>query len=150
MRIRDNSPQGRRNAKEMKGLALISAAVLGFAGLFYGAAKIDEANGISVSQSLENNGIGGGAAIARYFEGVPAEAPAVPVRLIGMCGGRMLAAMEESAFPANCDWIAPLGGTESESPAAELTGRLVAGMEKRGLEFERNGAAAYTLKESAR
>jgi hypothetical protein len=37
---------------------------------------------------------------------VPAERPAIEARLIGQCGGRIMAAAEESAFPATgCDWI---------------------------------------------
>lgn len=37
-----------------------------------------------------------------------AERPAVPARLIGLCDGRILAAEEESAFPAGCTWIEPI------------------------------------------
>ena len=44
-----------------------------------------------------------------------AERPAVEVRLVGMCQGRYFAALEESAFPAGCLWIAPLGEIEKES-----------------------------------
>lgn len=33
---------------------------------------------------------------------------AQPVRLIGECGGRFYAAMEESAFPSGCEWIEPI------------------------------------------
>jgi hypothetical protein len=37
---------------------------------------------------------------------VPAERPAIEARLIGRCDGRLMAAAEESAFPATgCDWI---------------------------------------------
>ena len=89
------------------GLAILAATALGFAGLFYGAARIDAANGISVSESLANNGIHGGAAIARHFER-NAEAPAVEARLIGRCGGRLMAGLEESSFPAGCEWIEPI------------------------------------------
>lgn len=28
-----------------------------------------------------------------------------PIRLIGMCNGQLLGAMEEDHFPAPCDWI---------------------------------------------
>lgn len=31
--------------------------------------------------------------------------PATEARLIGECNGRLLAAMEESDFPAGCTWI---------------------------------------------
>jgi hypothetical protein len=51
--------------------------------------------------------------LAWTVKAAEAERPAVPVRLVGLCDGRMMAAMEESAFPAGCDWIAPLGGMES-------------------------------------
>lgn len=34
------------------------------------------------------------------------EAPtAQPIRLIGMCNGQLLGAMEEDQFPAPCEWI---------------------------------------------
>ena len=38
----------------------------------------------------------------------PYEAPATQIRLIGECDGKLLAAMEESAFPAGCAWIEPV------------------------------------------
>lgn len=102
----------RRNGQRNAGLAIIAATVASFAGLLYGAAAIDAANGISVSESLANNGIHGAAAIARHFE-TPAEAPAVRARLIGECGGQLYAGLEESSFPAGCAWIEPIR-TESE------------------------------------
>ena len=96
--------QAKRNA-DRRGLALIGATLLiGMGGLFYGAIKADAARGISVSESLASAGIGRAA---------PTEAPAVPVRLVGMCDGRLMGAMEESAFPAGCEWIAPLADLES-------------------------------------
>lgn len=39
---------------------------------------------------------------------IPTEAPAVPVRLVGLCNGQLFAAMEESAFPAGCTLIEPI------------------------------------------
>lgn len=36
------------------------------------------------------------------------EASAQPARLIGLCDGQVLAAMEEDQFPAGCDWIEPI------------------------------------------
>ena len=39
---------------------------------------------------------------------VPYERPAIEAGLIGMCQGRLMAAQEESAFPASCDWIEPI------------------------------------------
>ncbi len=33
---------------------------------------------------------------------------AKPIRLVGDCGGRIMAAMEESDFPAGCAWIEPI------------------------------------------
>ena len=41
------------------------------------------------------------------------ERAAVPARLIGECDGRIMAAMEESAFPAGCAWIEPIRYQES-------------------------------------
>lgn len=43
-----------------------------------------------------------GAALVAFFINYPR---AQPVRLIGMCQGQLLAALEESQFPADCDWI---------------------------------------------
>ena len=37
-----------------------------------------------------------------------AEPAAIEARLIGYCGGRVLAAVEESSFPAGCNWIEPI------------------------------------------
>jgi hypothetical protein len=64
------------------GVALVTVATLAT------AVELDRRNGVTVSQSL----------------GID-ERPAVPVRLIGACNGQILGAMEESAFPAGCDWI---------------------------------------------
>ena len=36
---------------------------------------------------------------------LPSKSSARPARLIGVCSGQMLAAMEEDEFPAGCDWI---------------------------------------------
>lgn len=36
---------------------------------------------------------------------VPTERPAYEARLIGLCGGRIMAGLEESAFPSDCQWI---------------------------------------------
>lgn len=33
---------------------------------------------------------------------------AKPARYIGLCHGRLLAAMEESSFPRDCDWLEPI------------------------------------------
>jgi len=38
----------------------------------------------------------------------PVESPAVPARLIGLCNGGYMAAIEESAFPEGCLWIEPI------------------------------------------
>lgn len=108
----------RKRRLDMIGAAMIGAVALGFGGLLMGAAELDRRNGITVSESLERNGIHGAAAIARAYErprpfvakleSAIGEAPAVEARLIGRCGGRMMAAMEESSFPSGCDWIEPI------------------------------------------
>jgi hypothetical protein len=105
-----------REAARARKSAIGAAVVLGgmtaaFGGLLYLAAAADEAHGISVSESLRNNGIHGAAYVAEAFE---SERPAVQVRLIGECGGRYYAAKEESAFPANCTWIEPIREVESK------------------------------------
>lgn len=42
--------------------------------------------------------------------------PAVEVRLVGRCDGRLMAAMEEDNFPATgCDWIEPIRDGDSET-----------------------------------
>lgn len=46
------------------------------------------------------------------------ETPAVEARLIGRCDGRIMAAMEESAFPAGCDWIEPIRYSEEDRNGA--------------------------------
>lgn len=38
----------------------------------------------------------------------PAESPAVPARLIGVCNGGYMSAVEESAFPEGCQDIKPI------------------------------------------
>lgn len=38
----------------------------------------------------------------------PTERPAYEARLIGLCGGRVMAGLEESAFPSGCQWIEPI------------------------------------------
>lgn len=45
---------------------------------------------------------------ANLANGFAAEPAASEVRLIGECNGRLLAAMEESSFPAGCEWIEPI------------------------------------------
>lgn len=95
-----SSRELRKRSQDRLGVALISATVLGFGALVYGAARIDAANGITVSQSLASVGIG------------HAERPAVAIRLVGKCNGRIMGAMEESAFPAGCEWIEPFHAEE--------------------------------------
>lgn len=48
---------------------------------------------------------------------------AIEARLIGECHGRLLAAMEESSFPAGCAWIEPIRMESDAQPTAfkELT-----------------------------
>lgn len=36
---------------------------------------------------------------------VDVQPKAQPIRLIGMCNGQLLGAMEEDQFPAPCEWI---------------------------------------------
>lgn len=91
--------QLRKRNQDRAGIAIVAAVALSFSGLLYGAARIDAANGITPAESMCNNGFSGFCV---------SERPAVPARLIGQCGGRILAAMEESAFPAGCNWIEPI------------------------------------------
>lgn len=112
------SRRRRNNGQRNAGVALILATVAGFGGLFYGAAAIDRANGITVSESLANHGIHGGAYVARHFES-PIEAPAVEAKLIGRCGDKLMAAMEESAFPDGCAWIEPIREFEAGRAGAD-------------------------------
>jgi hypothetical protein len=67
------------------------------------------------------------ATAALGFSGLaPAKEPAVEARLIGYCGGRIMAAMEESAFPSGCAWIEPIRYVEDGGPAwQEEHGRKV-------------------------
>lgn len=37
-----------------------------------------------------------------------------PARLLGSCSGRVLAGLEESDFPAKCEWIEPIRYDESD------------------------------------
>lgn len=46
------------------------------------------------------------------------ESPAREVRLIGLCDGRLMAALEESSFPSDCAWIEPIR-FEPEAMAAD-------------------------------
>lgn len=39
---------------------------------------------------------------------LPYESAVIEARLIGRCNGLFYAGQEESAFPANCDWIEPI------------------------------------------
>lgn len=89
---------------DIMGIAACAAMALAVAGGLYGMARIDAANGISVSQSLANHGIGRASPYDRF------ERPdaARPARLIGSCGGQIMAAEEESSFPAGCAWIEPI------------------------------------------
>lgn len=89
--------------RNKQGLAMLGAMALCVPAMLYGAARIDAANGITVSESLASAGAYGGAAVARHFE--RSEAPAVPARLVGECGGRIYAGNSESSFPAGCVWI---------------------------------------------
>lgn len=95
MAKRISSAEARKRKADRAGLILISACLAGFAAMAYGAFAIDQARGITVSQSLAQWGIG--------------RAPAArQVRLVGQCDGKILAAMEESDFPAGCAWIEPV------------------------------------------
>lgn len=49
-------------------------------------------------------GLGAGAQVGLRS----AESRAAPVRLIGLCDGRLLGALEEGSFPAGCVWIEPI------------------------------------------
>lgn len=97
-----SSSQRRKRSQDRLGLALLGAVALGFVGFGYAAVKIDESNGITPSESMCNNGFAG------FCQAAPKEAPAVPAMLIGRCNGVLMAAMEESAFPAGCTWIEPI------------------------------------------
>jgi hypothetical protein len=55
---RITSVERRQRSKDRQGKAIIAACVLVLSGYLYGAYKIDQAHGISVSQSLHNWGIG--------------------------------------------------------------------------------------------
>lgn len=99
----------RKARLDMAGAALILASLAGCAGFTSYAVKADAARGLSVSESLCTAGIGCTAAErGRIVAELRGEAPAVPARLIGECGGRILAATEESSFPAGCAWIEPI------------------------------------------
>jgi len=97
----------RKRSQDRKGFALLTATALGFAALFGGAYAVDSANGVSVSQSLASVGIG------------RAEAPAREARLIGRCGDKLLAGLEESSFPAGCAWIEPIREFEAGRSGAD-------------------------------
>jgi hypothetical protein len=47
-----------KRRQDRLGVSLIIATALGFAGMFYGAVRIDAHNGLTVSQSLCTAGIG--------------------------------------------------------------------------------------------
>lgn len=70
----------------------MSRAAFGFAGLLAGAA---------LALPI---GLGLGAEVGLRS----AAAQAAPVRLVGLCSGRLLGALEEDAFPAGCSWIEPV------------------------------------------
>lgn len=111
--------QLRERGQRRKGIALCGAVALGFAGMISAAVAADHANGITVSESLASAGIG------------RAESPARPARLVGDCGGRIMAGQEESSFPAGCAWIVPAGrplffaSYADASAAAELADSCV-------------------------
>ena len=108
--LRHNQREAARQRRaNLFGVAFAGAIVASFGAMFYVAAAADAAHGISVSESLRNNGIHGAAYVAEAFE---SERPAVPVRLIGKCNGRILAALEESSFPAGCEWIEEIHAEE--------------------------------------
>ena len=61
----------------------------------------------------------GGLAVANVaLNGFEREPAAIEARLIGMCDGRLMAALEESSFPAGCEWIEPIR-FEPEAMAAD-------------------------------
>lgn len=65
------------------------------------------------NQALAALGLAGafmaGIAAANVARNGFAEEPAaIEARLIGECDGRILAALEESSFPAGCEWIEPI------------------------------------------
>jgi hypothetical protein len=124
----------RRNAKrraDCAGFVMLAAVAASFAAFTSYAVKADAARGLTVSESLCTAGIGCTAnesatlrawlrgqppkgelrqfaAEARRRIGYKPERPAVEARLIGRCNGRLMAALEESAFPAGCDWVEPI------------------------------------------
>jgi hypothetical protein len=89
------------------GAAMLAATAAGFVALFGAAYHMDSSNGVTVSESLASVGIG------------RAESPAREARLIGRCGGRLMAAMEESSFPAGCAWIKPIREFEAGRAGAD-------------------------------
>lgn len=120
-----------KRRKDMAGAAILAATLAGAAAFMSYAVKADAERGLTVSESLCTAGIGCTAnesatlrawlrgqppkgelrqfaAEARRRIGYKPERPAVEARLIGRCNGRLMAALEESAFPAGCDWIEPI------------------------------------------
>lgn len=101
----------RKARLDIMGAAIVAAC--GLAALAFGSAAValDAERGLTVSESLCTAGLGctaeRRAEIRAELRG--AERPAVPARLIGDCGGRIMAAEHESAFPAGCAWIVPAG-----------------------------------------
>lgn len=49
-----------------------------------------------------------GALLVAALIGEARSREARPVQLLGQCGGVIMAAMEESDFPAGCAWIEPI------------------------------------------
>lgn len=90
----------RRKAEARAGWAMLAGVALASAGILAACYQADKAAGISVSESLASHGIGR-AAISPAMGGERAR----PARLIGRCNGVLLAGMEESDFPMDCQWI---------------------------------------------
>ncbi len=94
----------RKRSQDRKGLALFAAMGIAVTGALTLGWQADSARGLTVSESLASAGFGSPAerVSARF------ESPAREVRLIGLCDGRLMAALEESSFPAGCEWIEPI------------------------------------------
>lgn len=80
------------------------------------AGRRDALRGLAITVPAMVAAVGALVAVAAYSAN---EAPAIEARLIGQCNGKLMAAKEESSFPAGCAWIEPIR-YQAEPEAAPL------------------------------
>jgi hypothetical protein len=123
--IRRQRERSKARATLAFGLLAVTSFAVCLGGALGAAIEADARNGMTVSESLASAGFGRASPdlehrrFAREFRAAINYPAAKPARLIGYCGGRIMAGMEEDSFPAGCAWIESPAGAAAKLEALE-------------------------------